>query len=250
MATYVSDQELSIYIKKTNQITLNGICSDFNVSVSTARRILVRMEAQGLVHRYRGGAIPAPPKQTKYDMRLEKNAEAKDRIARKAAESVADGSNILLMGGTTIGKMCPYLHDKSIGVITNSLTVVEQLKDAPNIRLVMLGGIYNRDEAMFINNVTSAGYRIIYADSLFISCRALSADVGYMTDNINAIDFYRLYMKNAGRTVVLADSTKFQSSGIAIFASLNEVDCLITDAQLSEEDANVFAEHGVIVTIV
>ena len=238
MAQHVSDDAIYQYINKLSSATSYDVCAAFGLSESTVRRALARLEKSGKLRRFRGGAAVLPPSATAYDQRLGQFTAIKNAIARKAAEYVNEGSTIIMLGGTTVSAMCPYLQGKSLNVITNSLAVVEQLKGSPSIKLIMLGGIYSHEEYEFVGNIATMGLRIMRADSLFVSCVGFAPDVGFVTNDINAVEFYKICMKNADTTFMLADSSKAQCAGLAIFATTDEVDCLITDKNLPPEGFN------------
>ena len=245
MTQLSNDEAIYQYIKKLSGATLSDIGAAFNISESTVRRSLARMEKLGLLRRFRGGAVALHGKTTAYDQRLDNFYTEKRYITGRAVEQVKEGSNVILLGGTTVSGMCPYLYSKKLTVITNSLTVIDQLKDSPSITLIALGGVYNHDEYEFVGNMTTMGLRFMRADSLFMSCVGFAPDAGFMTNHIDSVEFYRLCMKNADKTFMLADSSKAKRTDIAVFAAIGEVDCLISDTKLSSEIIDTFNEMQV-----
>ena len=249
MIQYIADEKIDEYIKKLGMASVNEIRSAFEISESTVRRTLARLERTGHIRRYKGGAIALNHKPTEFEQRLHCCATEKDAIARKATECIKDDSSIILLGGTTISAMCPYLCNKNLTVITNSLAVVDALKKASGVKLVMLGGIYHQEEYELVGDVTAMGLQVIYADILFTGCTGFSPEIGFMTNEINSISFYNLCMKNADKTYVLADSSKAQKSSMAIFAPSDRVDSIITDSGLSKETRAAFVDLGIDVII-
>ena len=252
MTQLISDKAFYDFVKRMSGATIHDVCTNFDVSESTARRTMSRLEKKGWLRRFRGGAValPLPLGTTAYDQRLKEHYQVKEAIASKATEYIEEGTSIILLGGTTVSGLCSGLHGKELNVITNSLTVIDQLKGTPGIKLIMLGGAYNHDEYEFVGNMTTNGLRIMQADSLFMSCVGFSPDVGFMTDQIDSVEFYRLCMKNTGKTYMLADSTKLTRKGIAVFAQTQEIDCLISDGGLPSEAVNLFIEKQVQVDLV
>jgi len=249
MVQRVADDIICEYIQSRSNVALGDICLSFGVSESTARRALSRLAKEGRIQRYRSAAVALSAKPTAYDQRLAIYSTEKDQIAKIAADTIKNGSSVILLGGTTVNAMCPYLYGKELTVITNSLTVIDRLKGTPGIQIIMLGGVYNHEEYEFVGNVTAMGLRSIYADSLFIGCVGFSPDIGFMTNHIDTIEFYKLCIKNAKRTTMLADSTKSNSSGIAIFAYAEEIHHLITDDGTAPEVVTAFHDLGVDVSI-
>ena len=252
MTQLVSDEAVYNYIKKMSGATIQDVSANFDISESTVRRTMVRLDEMGWLRRFRGGAVALPVQNrvTAYEKRLRSNNAKKEAIARKAAENIKDGSSVILLGGTTVSSMCAYLQGRQLNVITNSLAVIDQLKGAPGIKLIVLGGAYNHEEYEFVGNMTSQGLRFMYADGLYLSCVGFSPEVGFMTNHIDIVEFYRLCMKNADKTFVLADSSKLKRKGIAVFGEAKEVDFLISDKELSEEAVDLFNAKQVRVELV
>ena len=250
MRQIISDEKILSYIKKVSNATIKNICTEFKISESTARRALVRLARADYINRYKGGAIALVSYDNDFGYRFNSNRSQKDMIARKAAEKIEEDSVVILLGGTTVSLMCPYLSGRKLTVITNSLPVIDQLKEFPDITLVMLGGIYNREELEFFDNVTTAGLRLMHADYLFMSCVGFSTDIGFMTDHIDSIDFYKLCMKNTDKTYMLADSAKSKLTGISVIAETGEIDCIITDGGITTDETAIFNDNNVEVIIV
>ena len=252
MTQLVSDEAVYNYIKKMSGATIQDVSANFNISESTVRRTMVRLDELGWLRRFRGGAVALPLQHsaTVYEQRLRRNNAKKEAIAHTAAKNIKDGSSVILLGGTTVSSMCTYLQGKQLNVITNSLAVIDQLKGLPGIKLIVLGGAYNHEEYEFIGNMTSQGLRFMYADSLYLSCYGFSPEVGFMTNNIDIVEFYRLCMKNADKTFMLADSSKLKNKGIAVFGEAREVDFLISDEGLSDEAIDFFNAKQVRVELV
>jgi len=247
MTQIISDEIILNYINNRKTAETENISMVFNISESTVKRALTRLEKSNRIIRYKGGAIAQFQGKTGYDFRAGSYMVEKDSIAKEAARYIKNGSSIILLGGTTLCGVCPYIYDMKLNVITNSLSVVDRLKGAAYIKIIVLGGIYNHDEYELYGDVTARGLHIMYADILFASCVGCSPEVGFMTDLIESIGFYQLCMKNARQKFILADSSKMGRSGLAIFANVSDVDYLITDGGISREYERSFNDNGVCV---
>jgi DeoR family transcriptional regulator of aga operon len=68
-------------------------------------------------------------------------------IAAVAAAMIQDGETILLDSGSTTGEIAKQIRQLKLGginVITNALNIAVTLANAPNVQLVMLGGVRRR----------------------------------------------------------------------------------------------------------
>ncbi len=69
------------------------------------------------------------------------NTEKKKHIARRAAELINEGDSLIFDAGSTVLQMVPYLaRFNNITVMTNSLTIVNQLVEHDSDRVVLMPG--------------------------------------------------------------------------------------------------------------
>ena len=60
----------------------------------------------------------------------------------------------------------------------------------------------------------------------------------------------RVMMKTAQKTIVLADSSKFQRRGFSKIADMDEIDHIITDSKIPSSTAKKIEEMGIELSIV
>ena len=80
------------------------LAETLNVTQTTIRKDLNYLEAQGLLHREHGSAMPATQQITDMNINSKKlvNFDAKQKIAEKAAEFIERDDSILIASGSTI----------------------------------------------------------------------------------------------------------------------------------------------------
>ena len=86
-------QEVLAYIRQNEFANTRQLCEHFQVSESTVRRLLDKLDAAGLVTRIHGGAMPVsdPNKMTEFQLRNRQNKAQKIAIAREAAKLIQGG---------------------------------------------------------------------------------------------------------------------------------------------------------------
>ncbi len=235
------------YISRKKSATVVEIASVHFLSESTVRRLLAEMEQNGLVHRFHGGAVIAGDQQDgrMIAMREVQKIQEKAAIGKEAASLVKDGMTLLMLGGTTVMAMCPYLKGKGITVITTSIPVVNDLLLEENMKLILLGGVVNPTELEVRGSMTAEGLSRLRADILFLGATNIHPLHGMMTDDPEAVATYRGCMAASDQKILLVDSTKFKTGGVTVVAGLNELDVIITDERLSAESAEMLAKKGV-----
>ncbi len=247
----LKDQLVLDYIKTSRSATIADLCRHFSASESTVRRVLKRLETDGLLTRFRGGAylLPGLQNDTSVMHRFQENTDKKNLIGKAAAGLVSDDSTIILLGGSTVYSMCRFLKKKKITVITNSLLVLNELHTEKNIRIILLGGTVNPEEEEVYGPLTSSSIQFVRADYVFMSTTGFNEQQGLITKDMESIELYRSCMQTSNSSVCLADSTKYGGAGAGITASLEETNILITDDELPASVADSIRDKGVRVII-
>ena len=235
-----------VNIKKTMSIA--DICETLQFSESTARRTVSALSELKLINRYHGGAqsYAAIANQSSVQKRMDINPLLKDSIARMAASLIRSGQTVMLTGGTTVYMMCKYLMNRRITVITNSLIVFDELKNAVHLNdLILLGGRYNKDEMEVEGALTNFNLKLLKADCIFMGTNGFDPDSGFFTDRMEALELYRLCIEVSKEKYMLSDSSKLNGRGLAVIATCEMVDYFVTDPGLNKGISDRFLEKGI-----
>jgi len=239
-----------INVKKS--VSTLTLCEALGISESTARRLLLRLSNRGVIHKYHGGGMSIDYYSVRNGIqkRFEQRPDEKERIAREAASRVKPESTIILLGGTTVFKMCKHLKGMKVTVITNSMIIFDALKDEQAVDILMLGGKFNRNEMELSGVITNSNLKILRADSLFMGTTFFHPRIGFLTSDINSIELYGLCMDAARKRYILADSSKLSTQGTAVTATCEQLDCLITNRELNADTVEDFRRSGLEVVLV
>jgi DeoR/GlpR family transcriptional regulator of sugar metabolism len=238
--------------KEKRQVTVTELSSFFGVSEATIRRDLEDLDGQGL-QRTHGGAVwvEQAMKEPPIMQRLPEQAENKRRIGRAAAGLVKDGQTIFLGSGTTpleIARQLPKsLH---LTVISNSLAVVNELADSPNVELVVVGGLFRHSELSMIGHPAEMVVREFRADKVFLGMRAIDIRQGFTNDYMPEILTDRAILAIGSEVIVVSDHTKFGRVSSVFVSPVTAAHIIITDSEISSEIASEIRELGIRLMIV
>lgn len=227
------EAKIKAYIHRLKCVQNKQLVEMFNLSLSSVKRVLNRLEAQGEVVRFAGGVNSAKYLH-EHDIALQRYdlfGDEKETIAKQASQYVKDKDTIILLGGTTVYRMCQYLKGKELTLITNSLLVFDELKHEPKIDIILLGGRYKEAEAELSGLLRLAERDQPLCDHVFMGVSGYVRRSGFSTSDLDSIDLYAWCMRVAKQTYVLMDHSKLAIRGKGITAKLSEVDVLITDDQ-------------------
>lgn len=240
-------------VEQTGQVTIHDVVRRFAVSAVTARSDLDALSANGVVLRSHGGAVRYEPTQD-YPLKVKATLHRaeKSRIGQAAAQLVRPNETIILDSGTTTAEIAKSLKRAKLKftVITSALNISNELADAPEISLIMLGGLLRRVSYSFVGPQAEAMLRELHADRLFLAVDGFDLEGGPFTPDVLEAQLNGLMMKIAREVTVVADSTKLGRRSLFRIGPVENVHRLITDARAPDEFTNALRKKGVEVVLV
>lgn len=118
------EKEIVEYLKKNKVVKQKEIEAKFNLSLSTARRYLIKLENDGFVKRTFGEIIYidniSSNKENNANKNIFNNVEVKKKIASVASNLIKGYETIYLDSGSSCYYLLEYI-DKNITIYTNSI---------------------------------------------------------------------------------------------------------------------------------
>jgi DeoR/GlpR family transcriptional regulator of sugar metabolism len=231
--------EILRLVRSSGVVSVEALAANLGVSPSTIRRDLQSLDADGALRRVRGGAgCVADDDPVPFAEVATVAADDKERVARAAAELVADGEVVLLDIGTTTARLARMLRGRRITVITSSLAVVDELRDDPAVELLVLGGILRRNYLSLVGMLTEQALREVRAHRLFLGTSGIARDGQVRDSTLVEVPVKRAMIEAAEQIVVVADRGKFPGTGLLPVCGPEEVDVIVTN---SGADADTLA---------
>ena len=233
-------QQIGEAIGAQGRVTVTELSERFGVTPETVRRDLDLLEQQGVLQRVHGGAVAGSKislaESTVAD-RADKSRDAKLMIARAALGMIGDSfrGSILLDAGTTTGVLAELLADFSpvhghpLTIITNSVPIAAVLHLNPAIDLHLLGGSVRGLTSAAVGASTIEQLDRLRPDIAFLGTNGVSAAFGLSTPEEREAAVKAAMIRQARRSVVLADSTKLDEEALYRFAELRELDTLVSN---------------------
>ena len=232
-------------LSERRSVTVGELAAVLQVSGSTIRRDLTRMERKGLVKRTHGGAmvVVEVANSLSRSARRAKDSEIKGRIARHAAGLVADGETILLNSSSITERMPAFLTAKNITVITNSLYIARELSDREGCVLILLGGVYLKKAGTIEGPTTVNQIAGMRYDKVFIGVNGIDRQFGLSTASELEAATKIAALAQARESYCLCEHTKFEKTALYRLCPLEAVHCVITDAGLDPALLQAYREH-------
>jgi DeoR family fructose operon transcriptional repressor len=156
------------------------------------------------------------------------NAGAKEAIARRAAAEVVNGDILLMDCGSTVFHVCPFIKNKKIRVITNSLPVVYALQGSA-VEVNVVGGELDGERQAVHGKMAEYHIGKYRATKAFLGVDGISG-AGLFANSEKEAALTLAMARQSSVTYLLCDAGKIGKETYLQFADLSLVDMLITDA--------------------
>lgn len=217
------------------------------VSTETMRKDLDALAEEGLIIKMHGGVAIAAPNaaEISFDSRIKKNIVGKRKIAGKAISLINENESLILESCTTNLELARALLTRpellsTLSVITNSFSIVSLFEGGRLCQsLFFLGGQANAAEHCCQGQQTVQMLTQFHVSKAFISGAALSEQLILAGYNEHDIAFQKNAIQAADQTILMVDHKKFGTPAIYSVCSLDEIDYLVTDKELSKSELEV-----------
>ena len=225
-------QEIIKMLSLESPMLVEDIIKRLDATPATIRRDLTYLEKTGAIMRTRGAAKIVNPFPTRNVM----FSSEKLAIAKYAASMVEDGSSIIMDSGTTVLALANQLVNKNnLSVVTNSVAIVNAFSNTDISTTITGGFIAHRQEAV-IGPDAEAFMKHIHVQTMFLSTTGIRSPEGLTCVSPFQASIKKAMMQSANKVILLADSSKFEVSGMILFADFKEIDCLITSKPIKDKE--------------
>jgi ribose transport system substrate-binding protein len=232
-------QRLLEIMRKEPGLRVPEMAEALGVSEGTIRNDLNALEADGVLERVRGGAVLAadvPVRSLSFLSRLKQNADAKQAIARQAAELVEDGDSILLDASTTVYFIAHFLQNRrKLRIITNGIEIARLLAQNPTNTVILLGGVLNPESTSITGLISERIVQDLHVKTAFVSCSGITPEAGLTEVHIAEAQLKEKALVAAKKVIALVDASKFGKVDLTSFARLDQVDHLFCDGRLGHD---------------
>jgi len=242
-------KKIAEIIAKEKSVLVTELGKMFSVTEETIRRDLEKLERQGILVRTYGGATLIEEADFEMPVQLREtiNAEGKHLIGKVAAGLIHSGETIFLDASTSSLHVAKNIKDKKgLTVITNSLKVIMELSECDGIHLISTGGILRNKSLSYVGRVAEKNILDhYYANKAFLSCRGVTLTRGLADSNEQEAEIKKAMMQCTECVVLLCDQSKLGKLGFPVFASLDDIDYMITDVELDNDWKETLGKKGI-----
>ena len=232
MKNHRQEQILTL-LKEKGKVSVLELSEYFSVTPKTIRRDLEFLEENGELIRTHGGAELTKTdilREKPFGLRLNIEAEKKNSIGKKAASLLTNGQRIFIGAGSTLDYLSSHIDNRNrLYVVTDSITVVNQLNNRSEVEMFMIGGEITKHILGASGTIAENTLKNFWFDMAFISATTIDQEGHLFHRGPAEFGIYNHLAERSTKLVALIDSTKLGKHNFINVARLRRNDILITD---------------------
>ena len=257
-------------VAERGHLEVSDAAQALDVSEATIRRDLDQLAEQRMLTRTRGGATGSSQLAHELPLlyKLARHAPEKQRIGRAAAALVSGDATVALNGGTTTIEVARALITRgeygerslpgghgggvaaaTLTVMTNALSVANELAIRPQVKLVVTGGVARPESSELIGPLATYVLNDLLFDWAILGVDGLDPVTGATAHNEGEASINRLMAQRAQRVAIVADSSKLGRRTFARVCDVDDIDVLVTDAAADAPAAVALSDKGIRVIV-
>ena len=233
-------------LARRGRLNVEELAGELDVTAMTIRRDLAALEKAGVLTRTHGGCVLQSPfvRELPFSQKDQQQREQKYAIACAAVGMLKSGDRVYLDTGTTavhVARVLPAGLD--LCVFTNNLRVAMELFGREGVEVIVYGGALAAQSPDLTGEVALTRIHDFRIDVAVMGADALDVARGeYYSADMGTAMLSRQAQRQAQRTLLLVDSSKFGKHSLAVAGRLGENITLITDDGITKEDRRLVRE--------
>ncbi|MDH5530525.1 MAG: DeoR/GlpR family DNA-binding transcription regulator [Paracoccaceae bacterium] len=215
------------------------------VSAETIRRDLAELDRAGRINRTYGGAIRSQMFEPALAERLKLHVKERQAIATDAVAALGDANSVFIGGGATTLHFARALRSttRRFLILTTSFSIATELSSNPLLQVMSLPGIVEGKEGMVQGPETVAAIMRYRASVAVLGASGIDAS-GTSEALMSAAQVYSAMVASSERTLVLADTSKFDKRALQMVTNWAPNVTLITNSSPTESILAGMTEAG------
>lgn len=229
---------------KNDEVTVNDLAAELDVSSVTIRQDLNFLESEGLLKRVHGGAVLKDADDLAN--RLGINYQKKLKIARKAATYVNEGETILIESGSINALLARELsRKKNVKIITTNVFIARQFRNNKEVNIILLGGLYQHQSETLVGKITKACIDQININKAFIGIDGYSTKAGFTLRDLYRAEISTYIVEKSREVFIVTDSSKFGKTELTNVCYPKDIQYIATDKDLDQKFKDELIEAGI-----
>ncbi len=241
--------EIVKLVDRQGTVKTSYLAELLNCTEETIRRDLDVLQKASSVVRTHGGAmsIKDSVEDVQHHKRENRSVKEKKQIGRIACSHIKEAETIFIDESSTALAMIDFLpSDFEFSIVTTSLLVSKRVSAMKNVKLYLLGGLYDDMSYSFGGYIAEQVMQFLTVDRFFFSCKGIDLTQGGTEANEERARLKKSLLKSANWKCALADHTKIGFKAKFSFIFPDALDLLITDDAIALSELEGYEEAGIL----
>ena len=184
-----------------------------------------------------------------FEVRKRQNFNQKVKIGKAASQLIESHDTVLLDSSSTALTLAISMRERDdlqeVTAIPTGIWTALELMGMNEIEVLLPGGYLRHTSGSITGLPTKEFLKDLNIQKAFLGAWGISYNKGFMDSHLLEIELKKYVINCAEEVIILADGSKFNQSGLATYANINEVTSIITDESAPKEILNKFRRRGV-----
>jgi DeoR family glycerol-3-phosphate regulon repressor len=176
--------------------------------------------------------------------------EEKELIGKAAARQIPNNAAVFINSGTTTAAVARNLaHHVGLKVVTDSVSVANEIKSFSGVEVLVPGGMVRRSDGAILGESAAEFFKQFRADVAVIGAAAIASDGALLDFDLREASVARAIIENAREVILTADSSKFERMAPVCIGHISQMRELITNQGCPAALRALCKAHGVELTV-
>ena len=234
-------------LQKRGRLDLHLTALELGVSDMTVRRDFSELETAKILLRVKGGGAVPHPARYEPESVVSELSDIKFELAKSLYRKLLPSETMFIGTDSTclsFAKVVARLNKLPLTVVTHSLPVASALFQS-RCRVILLGGELRSSSMDLVGPAAEKSLEEYHVEWLVSGCDGAFADYGFYTSDERLSNLEKRTISIAEHTAIITESAKFGRRALTRFASLDEVDLLVTDDGIDPADEAKLRSGGI-----
>ncbi|MBI9101669.1 MAG: DeoR/GlpR transcriptional regulator [Spirochaetales bacterium] len=231
-----------------HKASVKELAERLNVSPATIRQDLTRLEQDGFLKRFHGGAVLDETDVISHRMAI--NYDIKKKIAAKAASFINEGDTIFLESGSIMALLVKEIAAlKNITIITSNAFIARSVAQNAENNVVLIGGVFQPESESLVGKMAVLCIEQLHFSKAFIGVDGFTGDTGFTGRDMMRAEIASTIIKKSPEVFIITDSSKFGRINLSRYCTLDETDHIITDSTIPDSFREMVSKESDLIII-
>ena len=236
--------------RNAKSVSIKELLDLTGCSLSTLRRDIDQLTNDGQIRKLRGGISRVDKLETRgnllYEQRMRLFSREKEAVGIATQEYIQDGDILVLLYGTTTIQVARHIDpNKHLTLITNGIDVLFELKNKPNVKVIVLGGIVNYSNNCIEGPTVHNMLQEFNPSKIILGAGGITEKNGITNYEFLGATYVTEIVKLVEKRIVVADHSKFGRDVLTNVMPFGEVSVFVTDSGISKEYISTMEKYSI-----